>query len=115
MPAATAIADDELDQLFAGLERYRLLLLAVSGGSDSTALMHLIARWRRRHSGSEQRIHVVTVDHALRDASRDEAVAVGRGATALNFPHHLLTWREPKPATGLQDAARSARYRGRPS
>lgn len=111
MSAATAIADDELDQLFTGLERYRLLLLAVSGGSDSTALMHLIARWRQRHAGREQLIRVVTVDHALREASRDEADAVGRAAAALGFPHHVLTWREPKPAAGLQDAARSARYR----
>nr|WP_256368219.1 tRNA lysidine(34) synthetase TilS [Mangrovicoccus sp. HB161399] len=78
--------------------------MAVSGGSDSTALMHLAARidpardWR-----------VVTVDHGLRAASADEARAVGRAAAALGLRHDILEWRGWDGSGNLQDAARRAR------
>lgn len=104
------LQDLECDQLFAGLDRYRLLLVAVSGGADSTALMHLLARWHHRRGGTSQQLHVATVDHALRPESCAEAGAVASAARALGLPHHILTWTAPKPAAGLQDAARSARY-----
>lgn len=111
MSANGSLSDDECDQLFAGLERYRLLLLAVSGGSDSTAMMHAIAHWAgRRAHASSPRIHVATVDHDLRQGSRTEAQTVANAASDLGLPHHLLTWTGPKPATGVQAAARMARY-----
>ncbi|MDO9384385.1 MAG: tRNA lysidine(34) synthetase TilS [Hyphomicrobiaceae bacterium] len=104
------LLDLECDQLFTGLGHYRLLLVAVSGGADSTALMHLLARWHRRRGSTSQQLHVATVDHALRPESRAEAGAVAAAAQDLGLPHHVLTWTAPKPAAGLQDAARSARY-----
>lgn len=83
------------------------LLLAVSGGPDSVALMLLAARWRRR---ADHDIAVATVDHGLRAGSRAEAEQVGAWARALGFVHHLLTWSGAKPATRVQERARAARY-----
>lgn len=81
------------------------LLLAVSGGPDSTALMHAAARL-----GSSRPIHVATVDHGLRRDSCGEAQAVGETARSLGLPHRILTWTGEKPAQGIQAAARKARY-----
>jgi tRNA(Ile)-lysidine synthase len=79
-------------------------LLAVSGGPDSSALMHAAAAL----GGT---VRVATVDHGLRPESRAEAEAVGRAAQALGLPHAILPWTGAKPGTGLQAAARAARYR----
>lgn len=84
----------------------RKILLAVSGGPDSTALMHVAAALR-----SGPPVAVATVDHGLRPDSADEAAFVGREAAALGLPHAILLWSGAKPASGLQDAARVARYR----
>ncbi|ONF48079.1 tRNA(Ile)-lysidine synthetase [Methylobacterium radiotolerans] len=83
------------------------MLLAVSGGPDSSALMHAAARLRDATGAS---LRVATVDHGLRPESGAEAEAVGRAARALGLPHAILTWAGAKPGTGLQDAARRARY-----
>ena len=94
--------------LLAPLARESALLLAVSGGPDSVALMLLAARWPPRAEGVK--ISVATVDHGLRENSREEALRVAQWARALGFDHHLLTWDGPKPATRVQESARAARY-----
>ena len=107
------ISDAELAHLFTGLEEFRLLLLAVSGGPDSTALMHLMSRWRMRRQAEGlpvPRIEIATVDHRLRRQSQAEARAVARAARQLGLPHRTLVWSEDKPASGLQERAREARY-----
>ncbi|MDP4003884.1 tRNA lysidine(34) synthetase TilS [Methylobacterium sp. NEAU K] len=87
------------------------MLLAVSGGPDSTALMHAAAAVGAAPGASAQvAIQVATVDHGLRPASAAEAEGVARAARALRLPHAVLSWAGPKPGTGLQDAARAARY-----
>ncbi len=85
------------------------ILLAVSGGPDSIAMMHLavIAAKQMRRTPA---LHVATVDHGLRDASRDEALLVLREASALGLKAEMLTWSGLKPTNGLQEAAREARY-----
>ncbi|MGY8633645.1 tRNA lysidine(34) synthetase TilS [Bradyrhizobium sp. 14AA] len=97
-------------QLFAGLKSAPALVLAVSGGPDSVALMWLAARWQRGLARGP-RLTVVTVDHGLRPEAAREARAVKRLATELGLPHRTLRWRGAKPKTGLPAAAREARYR----
>jgi len=104
------ISEAEAAQLFGALEHFPALILAVSGGPDSTALMWLAARWRDELERPPKLI-AVTIDHGLRKESAGEARAVARLAKALNVEHVTLRWSGRKPKTGIQEAARNARYR----
>ncbi len=105
------IRPDELEGLFARFAALGPCALAVSGGSDSTALMVLFADWLRQRGRPAGSCTVLTVDHGLRPTSADEARAVGASAVELGYRHATLTWDDPKPRSGIQAAARSARYR----
>ena len=110
MPAAEfPLSDAEADVLFADLADARALLLAVSGGPDSTALLALAARWRKR-LGRGPALIAVTIDHGLRPEARREAAAVKRLARRLGVPHRTLRWVHSGPRTGIQEKAREARY-----
>lgn len=100
----------ELKALFSGLESFPVLILAVSGGPDSTALMLLAARWRKAFKSSPKLV-AVTVDHGLRVEAKREAAAAGRLARKLGIAHRTLRWTGKKPVTALQQTARTARYR----
>jgi tRNA(Ile)-lysidine synthase len=100
------ISADEAAALFGDLAGASVLL-AVSGGPDSTALLFLAARWRKK---SRAALTAVTVDHGLRKEARREAAAVGKLARKLNVPHRIVTWTGAKPKSGIQQAARQARY-----
>lgn len=102
------ITTEEAARFFLPLEAARGLLLAVSGGPDSTALMLLAAAWGGQ--AGRPPISVATVDHGLRLGSRDEAETVGRWARALGLAHGVLTWQGAKPRTRLHERARKARY-----
>ena len=107
---ARPVSVAEAKALFNPLADASTLVLAVSGGPDSTALLFLAARWRRaRKSGP--RLLAVTVDHGLRRESAGEARAVAQLARRLGVPHRIVRWEGKKPATGLQQSAREARYR----
>jgi tRNA(Ile)-lysidine synthase len=106
---AEPIGDAELDALFASLASFPIVILAVSGGGDSVAMMHLAARWTLLHAPPVKLI-VATVDHGLRTGSRQEAEWVAEEARAHGLEHALLSWTTGKPSTGIQDAAREARY-----
>jgi tRNA(Ile)-lysidine synthase len=85
------------------------VVLAVSGGPDSVALMRLAAKV----GGRQPRVPAVvaTVDHGLRPESRAEAEAVAAWAAECGLPHRILAWTGRKPRTAVQEAARMARYR----
>ena len=108
--ADQALRDEEADALFSGLEDSRGLVLAVSGGPDSTALLVLAARWAKRIKRAPKLV-AVTIDHGLRAEAAREAAAVKRLARRLGVTHRTLRWRGRKPKAGLQEAARVARYR----
>ena len=96
--------------LFADLKSAPAIVLAVSGGPDSVALMWLAARWRRALSRGPKLV-AVTIDHGLRPESASEARAVKRLARALEVPHFTMRWTDEKPKSGVPAAARAARYR----
>jgi tRNA(Ile)-lysidine synthase len=109
--ADTAPVDTaELSLLFDEFRDAPALLLAVSGGPDSTALMLLAARWRDLRKRAPALI-AVTVDHGLRKEAKQEAAAVAKLARKLKVAHRTLRWAGKKPKSGIQQAARMARYR----
>lgn len=103
------ISAAEANRLFSDFNKLPALVLAVSGGPDSTALMVLAARWRGREQSP--RLVAVTIDHGLRKESKREAKAVEKLAAKFGIEHRTLAWTGRKPKTGLQEAARLARYR----
>ena len=99
----------QAQDLFADCERVPAMVLAVSGGPDSMALMWLAWRWRGALANGP-RLIAATVDHGLRPEAAAEARQVKRLARALDLPHRTLRWTGAKPKTGLPAAARAARY-----
>jgi tRNA(Ile)-lysidine synthase len=106
----SAISIQHAKRLFADWKTAPALVLAVSGGPDSIALMWLAARWRRGLKKGP-RLIAVTVDHGLRREAAREARDVKRLAQSLELEHRTVRWRGAKPKTGLPAAAREARYR----
>jgi tRNA(Ile)-lysidine synthase len=107
--AEEAVAEAEANALFRGLEDLPGLVLAVSGGPDSTALLVLAARWAKRLKRPPKLI-AVTIDHGVRQEAKREAAMVKRLARRLGVVHRTLRWRGLKPRTGLPETARHARY-----
>jgi len=110
VPAVSgAVGEAEADVLFADLAAEGALVLAVSGGPDSTALLYLMARWRASRRPAPYLL-AVSIDHGLRPESRLEAAAVKRLSEKLGVEHRTMRWSGAKPSTGIQEAARAARY-----
>jgi len=81
--------------------------VGVSGGADSLALILLLDELLRplgRHAVA------LTVDHGLRKESRAEAEYVAKLMAVRGIEHHILTWDGDKPLSGIEEAARLARY-----
>src|SRR5437016_3548608 len=83
------------DIIFKPVGAHRHLVLAVSGGSDSMALLRLAAKW------GKSEFTVLTVDHGLRAAAGIEAKQVAKWSAAFGLAHVTLTWEGEKPSTGL--------------
>lgn len=95
---------DSFSELSAG----KRLAVAVSGGSDSMALALLVRKWAVENTVD---LEILTVDHGLRRAAKQEAITVGKWMESLDLPHKTLVWTGPYPGSGIQKAAREARYR----
>ena len=104
------ISATDAKQLFADWKAAPAIVLAVSGGPDSIALMWLAARWRRALARGP-RLIAVTVDHGLRAEAAREARDVKRLARASICRIARCAGPAIKPKTGLPAAARAARYR----
>lgn len=81
------------------------LVLGLSGGGDSTALLSLLIDAARP---TGQSVQALIVDHHLRPESSDEARTTARRAEDLGAQAHILNWTDPKPG---QNAARLGRHR----
>jgi tRNA(Ile)-lysidine synthetase-like protein len=106
LPAVRAAADLLLPEELAAP-----ILVGVSGGPDSLALLHLLWRWS---AGREGALHAVVVDHALRPDSADEAARVAALCEDWGIPVAVRVVRVGAIAggrEGLEDAARQERYR----
>ena len=119
MPATSVLAAEQAEPveaaefaaLMAAFEPFEPrphLAVAVSGGSDSMALTWLAADWARARGGQ---LTALTVDHGLRAESAAEARKVAAWCAARGIGHQTLLWSGPAPTSGVQAAARAARYR----
>jgi tRNA(Ile)-lysidine synthase len=83
--------------------------VAVSGGSDSLALMLLLRDWAK--AAGFPLPFVLCVDHALRPESASEARKVLRWVKAAGLCGQLLVRTGKTPRADIEAAAREARYR----
>lgn len=83
------------------------IAVAVSGGSDSLALILLLHEWALTNN---TKVVGLTVDHCLRPESSDEANLVHQWLEERGIEHHTLIWRHSAITTSLQQKARTARY-----
>jgi len=108
-PGKAEFSASDIVALFGPWEAARGIVLGVSGGPDSVALMLLAAEWARGRAAPPP-LYVATVDHGLRKDSRGEAEMVARWAAGLALPHATLVWDGVKPKSRIQERAREARY-----
>ena len=102
-----------LQQFHARIEHESLLpsrsnlILCVSGGSDSIALLHLCHQLSRLF---RWQLHILHFHHGLREESDEEARFVRDLSQRLNLEFHLRTTRDFQSETsGLQEKARNWR------
>jgi len=91
-----------VDRLCAALPGGQTIGIALSGGGDSTALLHLALR-------AGLAVEAVTVDHRLRPDSAAEAAAVAAACATLGLRHEVRVWDHGEVTGNLMDAARQAR------
>ncbi|MGX1785988.1 tRNA lysidine(34) synthetase TilS [Bosea sp. NPDC055332] len=110
-PAATPEAEPltaaEAAVLFRSLASEDALIVAVSGGPDSVALLAMLAEWAGQ---GRPLLLAVTVDHGLRAEAAQEALMVGELCAGLGVEHRTKRWLGHKPQTAVQEKARAARY-----
>ena len=104
------IPESDYGRIFSCLAQVRHAGLAVSGGADSTALMHMARRWQVAAGACAPRLSVLSVDHGLRDGSAREAQWVSEQARTLGLDAEILRWSGKQAGSAVQERARQARY-----
>ena len=92
------------------LSGVKSLMVAVSGGSDSTGLLLAFHDVLQEPEFAQFSLRAATVDHQLRDESKTEALGVQALCSSLQIPHVIKTWDGAKPKSGLSAASRRVRY-----
>lgn len=98
----------QLMRAFEPFEAHPALAVAVSGGRDSMALALMAKDWARERGGT---IQALIIDHGLRAGSAREAVETQARLAACGIAAEIRRWTDDKPSSGIQEAARAARYR----
>lgn len=95
----------EFKELLKPFDLKSKVCVAVSGGADSMALTLLCSHVFGK------RLHTVSIDHGLRDASAHELEQVHAWLTQRGIQHHIIQWHHEEPITSrIQERARTARY-----
>ncbi len=106
-PHISVLSGPDCEELFSSLKTEVHIALAVSGGSDSMAILRLAHKWAEKNHVT---LTALTVNHGLRAEAFAEAEQVAQWCAALSINHCTLNWTAEKPKTGLQAKARVARY-----
>ena len=104
---SASVSDSEFATVMAPFRDRRPIAIAVSGGADSMALLHLLKRWT---SANGVALTALTVDHELRAESAAEAKQVGTWCADMGVAHEILIWSGEKPRRRIQEVARRERY-----
>ena len=89
-----------------GCEAKTALGLAISGGGDSLAMLHLTLEWRK---SNDIKLYIITINHQLRPEATAEARWLQKHCHALNLPCDIRVWTDAPSAGNLQQQARQAR------
>ncbi len=81
--------------------------LAVSGGADSTALLHMCANLAKEINLP---LHIFTVNHNLRQEAKDDVLFVREMCRNYGTEFHEFFWDGASAQSGIQEKARNARY-----
>jgi tRNA(Ile)-lysidine synthase len=100
------VAEPRHSNIFSSLNGLSRLALAVSGGSDSMAMLRMVQEWAQR----DTEIFVLTVDHGLRMEAGREAAQVAVWCASRGLVHKTLHWKHGGISAGMQAKARVARY-----
>jgi len=84
------------------------VLVACSGGPDSTVLLHVLHRLRRELGVT---LCAASIDHGIRPESRAEVEAVAGFANTLGVPFESTRIEVPTQGASIQGRARDLRYR----
>jgi len=83
------------------------IAIAVSGGSDSIALLYLADIWAKKNNIE---LFVISVDHNLRDQSKQEIAYIQNISNNLDRKHYSLSFDHQNNFSNFQERARKGRY-----